>query len=140
MQVDELCTPDVEVAEPSLTAAEAAARMAEAGVGTLVIVDELRRPLGILTDRDLAVRVVAKGRRGRSLPVSKVMSDPVAWVHADRPLEEALAEMTRLRVRRLVVVDASQRLVGLLALDDALRAVLEEGSALRAALDANLSG
>jgi CBS domain-containing protein len=66
------------------------------------------------------------------------MSEPVAWIHVDRGLEEALAEMTRLRVRRLAVVDESERLVGVLALDDALCAVLEEGSALRAALQANL--
>ncbi|MGI9431555.1 MAG: CBS domain-containing protein, partial [Myxococcota bacterium] len=61
-----------------------------------------------------------------------------AWVHADRPLEAALAEMARLRVRRLAVVDDRERLVGLLALDDALLAILDEGSALRAALEANL--
>jgi CBS domain-containing protein len=138
MQVADLCTRQVEVIAPTTPVAEAACRMEAASVGTLVVVDELRRPLGILTDRDVVTRVVARGRSSSHTPVSAVMSDPVAWVHADRPLEAALAEMARLRVRRLAVVDERERLVGILALDDALCAVLEEGSALRAALQANL--
>jgi CBS domain-containing protein len=138
MQVADLCTREVEVVAPAMRVAEAAERMAQAGVGTLVVVDALRRPLGILTDRDVATRVVGQHRSPRTTPVSAVMSEPVAWIHVDRGLEEALAEMTRLRVRRLAVVDESERLVGVLALDDALCAVLEEGSALRAALQANL--
>ena len=138
MQVEDLCTRDVVVVPPSITISEAATRMKEQGVGTLVVVDPLRRPLGILTDRDIVTRVVARGASTRKTPASEVMSDPVAWVHADRPLEAALAEMARLQVRRLAVVDASQRLFGLLALDDALLAILDEGSALRAALEANL--
>jgi len=138
MQVADLCTREVVVVAPKITVSEAAARMTEEGVGTLVVVDPLRRPLGILTDRDIVTRVVARGASTRKTPTSAVMSDPVAWVHADRPLEAALAEMARLQVRRLAVVDDRERLVGLLALDDALLAILDEGSGLRAALEANL--
>lgn len=138
MKIVDLCTSEVEVIAPSMPVADAAGQMAKASVGTVVVVDEIRRPLGILTDRDVATRVVGQRRSSRRTSVSDVMSDPVAWIHADRPLEHALAEMTRLRVRRLVVVDEGQRLVGLLALDDILCAVLEEGSAVRDALRANL--
>jgi len=138
MRIVDLCTEQVEVVAPAVRVADAARRMAKAAVGTLVVVDELRRPLGILTDRDVATRVVGQGRSPRGTPVSEVMSDPVAWIHSDRLVEDALAEMTRLRVRRLAVVDDAERLVGVLALDDLLCAFLEEGSPLRAAIQANL--
>ena len=58
------------------------------------------------------------------------MSGPVAWVHEDAPVEAALEEMARLRVRRLAVVDERERLVGLLALDDVLCRVLAADSTL----------
>jgi len=138
MRVVDLCTQEVEVIAPAAHVGEAARRMRKASVGTVVVVDEIRRPLGILTDRDVATRVVGRARSARNTPVSKAMSQPVAWVHAERSVEDALAEMTRLRVRRLAVVDDAERLVGVLALDDILCAVLDEDSPLRAALQANL--
>jgi CBS domain-containing protein len=62
------------------------------------------------------------------------MSGPVAWIHQDAPVEAALEEMARLRVRRLAVVDERERLVGLLALDDVLCQKLTAGSTLGRAL------
>jgi CBS domain-containing protein len=138
MHVSELCTQKVETAAPDTRAQEAARLMARTGVGTLVIVDDLRRPLGILTDRDVMARIVAEDLSSRNTRVSEVMSGPVAWIHAERPLDDALEEMARLRVRRLAVVDSRERLVGVLALDDVLLAALEEGSLLRAALQATV--
>ncbi|MGI9432451.1 MAG: CBS domain-containing protein, partial [Myxococcota bacterium] len=80
MQVADLCTREVVVVAPTITVSEAATRMTEEGVGTLVVVDPLGRPLGILTDRDVVTRVVARGTSTRKTPASAVMSDPVAWV------------------------------------------------------------
>ena len=138
MKVGELCVRKVEVSSPRDGALQAARKMAEAQVGTLVVVDELGRPLGIVTDRDLMVRCIAEERDPRRTSVGDVMSGPVAWVHEDTSLEDALEEMARLRVRRFAVVDARERLVGLLALDDALCRELGEASLLARALRATM--
>jgi CBS domain-containing protein len=128
--VGDLCVRKVETAAPRQLAREAARRMAERAVGTLVVVDELGRPLGIVTDRDLMVRCIAEPADLKRTRVGRVMSGPVAWIHQDAPAEAALEEMARLRVRRLAVVDERERLVGLLALDDLLCLELGSGSAL----------
>ena len=67
--VGELCVREVETVAPDVLAKEAARRMDERAVGTLVVVDELGRPLGIVTDRDLMVRCIAGGA-DRSAPTS----------------------------------------------------------------------
>lgn len=120
MTVLEICTKQVAVAAPRETVVTAARRMSERGVGTLVVVDELQRPLGIVTDRDLALRCTAQPRDPRRTRLYQVMSSPVVWVRDETPVEAALDEMARLRMRRLAVVDAKNRLVGLVSLDDAL--------------------
>lgn len=128
--VGDLCVRKVETAAPGQLARDAARRMAERAVGTLVVVDELGRPLGIVTDRDLMVRCLAEPADPRRTRVDRVMSGPVAWIHQDASVAAALEEMARLRVRRLAVVDERERLVGLLALDDLLCLELASGSAL----------
>jgi CBS domain-containing protein len=120
MKVSDCCVRKVEVVGPRRSVSEAARQMKEAAVGTLIVVDELGRPLGIVTDRDLVLRFLADSGDPSRTPVERVMSGPVAWIHEETTLESALEEMTRLRVRRLVVVDGRERLVGLVALDDAL--------------------
>jgi CBS domain-containing protein len=129
-RVGQLCVRKVETVAPGVLAKDAARRMDERAVGTLVVVDELGRPLGIVTDRDLMVRCIAGGADPKRARVGRVMSGPVAWIHQDAPVEAALEEMARLRVRRLAVVDERERLVGLLALDDVLCRRLAAGSSL----------
>jgi len=118
----------VEVASPRDLVADAARRMAERGVGTLVVVDELRRPLGIVTDRDLVKRCIARPRDPGRTELAAVMSGPVVWVREDASIESVLEEMARLRIRRLAVVDPKDRLTGLVSLDDALSSELAEDS------------
>ena len=122
VRVDEICTRDVEVAPPEQSAQEACRRMRDGGIGTLVVVDALGRPLGIVTDRDVALRCVAEGHDPKRTPLDRLMSNPAAWTHLGTSLEDVLAEMARLRVRRLPVVDERERLVGIVSLDDALLA------------------
>jgi CBS domain-containing protein len=121
---------EVETIAPNAGVRDAAQHMAERAVGTLVVVDELSRPLGIVTDRDLMVRCIASPTDARRTGVSEIMSNPVAWIHEDASAQHALDEMARLRVRRLAVVDERDRLVGMLALDDLLLRTLGAGSAL----------
>jgi CBS domain-containing protein len=112
--------------------------MSESAVGSLVVVDALRRPLGIVTDRDLVVRCLAPGKDPERTRLRDVMSGPPAWVREDRSVEEAIDEMARLRVRRLPVVDDRDRLVGILALDDVILARLAPESLVSHALRANV--
>jgi CBS domain-containing protein len=95
-------------------------------VGTLVVLVEQKRPQGILTDRDLAIRVVGRGLDPNTTSVESVMSYPPETVLEDTPIESAIGIMRRGPSRRIVVVDDQDRLVGLLSLDDILELLSEE--------------
>jgi CBS domain-containing protein len=109
---------------------EAARRMGEANVGSLIIVDETQIPLGILTDRDIALRCVAEKRDPDTTPVGSVMTTPVERVLESTPIEDALGRMAGTAVRRLVVTDDEGRLVGILALDDVVELLVEEAETI----------
>ena len=136
--VGDLLISDVVTVRPEESLRTAARRMVEAEIGTLIVVDPLARPLGILTDRDVMARCVAAGRNPRRTRVGRVMSAPVVWVRAGVPIEQTIDRMARLHVRRLPVVDARDRLIGIVALDDALADRLGDesdcGRALRATM------
>jgi CBS domain-containing protein len=100
--------------------------MEEAKVGALIVLDAERRPVGILTDRDVTVRCVARERDPRETTIASLMTKPVVGVPEETPIEDALRQMTRSGVRRLAVTDARGRLAGLLALDDVLELLSEE--------------
>ena len=121
MTVGRLCSRVVATASPQETVRAAAQRMAVNEVGTLVILDATdgARPVGILTDRDVAVRCVAADRDPDQTKVIAIMSRPVHFVEEAVAIEEAVAEMARVGTRRLVVRDG-ERLVGILSLDDVL--------------------
>lgn len=99
------------------TIAAAAQLFADAGVGSLVVVDD-DRPVGIVTDRDLVVRVLARGL-GSDGRVDGVMSMGVVALDADDDVEELYAVFARHAIRRVPVVD-HDRVVGMISLDDAL--------------------
>jgi len=134
MSSGKVCVRRVVFAEARESVREAALRMTREEVGTLVVLDEARRPTGILTDRDVMVRCVAPGRDPEATPVGDVMSAPVASVVEATPIEDALERMRVLRVRRLPVVDEQGALVGLLALDDVLELLAEETATIGAIL------
>jgi CBS domain-containing protein len=129
MSVGKICVRTVVTARPEETIVTAAKRMAQYAVGTLVVVEE-RRPVGIITDRDLVVRVLAQEGAPQTLTVGTVMSDNLVSVQEETPLEEALRLMRSYQIRRLVVVSPTQELVGLFALDDMLELLGEEQQAI----------
>ena len=94
------------------------------------MVVEERRPVGIITDRDLVVRVLAQEASPTKLTVGTVMSANLVCVQEETPLEDALRLMRGHRIRRLVVVSPAQELVGLFALDDMLELLGEEQQAI----------
>jgi len=97
---------------------DAAEKMREAGVGLLAVYDGAEL-LGVLTDRDLVVRVVAKGLDPSATSVSEALSPRVFHCHEDDTLRKALEQMRTHHVRRLVVFDRKNEPVGLISVDDA---------------------
>jgi len=114
---------------PEETVHEAAKRMAHHEVGTLVVV-EGHRPVGMLTDRDLVIRVMAKEPPPLHGLVRDVMTPDPVCIPEHMPLAEALVRMRVQQVRRLVVVNAAKEVVGLVSLDDMLRLLGEEQQAI----------
>jgi CBS domain-containing protein len=114
------------------SAQEVAEQMAREAVGCLVVVDEQERPVGILTDRDLALRVVATGGRAKETTAASVMSQPLVRVESTDPIENVIDAMRRHGIRR-VPVTRKERVVGLVSLDDL---VVQLGSELDSLGDA----
>lgn len=130
MRVLELLTKHVAVArrdEPLLTAIE---RMREEHVGALVVVDESddkRKPIGMLTDRDIVVGVLAKdASHVRTLDVGDVMTGDPVTATADEDVRDVLRRMRSFDVRRVPVVDSAGALEGVLSLDDVLVGLSDE--------------
>jgi CBS domain-containing protein len=110
--------------EPATTIVEAAKVMAEEDVGPVPVV-EGGRVVGIVTDRDLVVRVLAEGRDPNSTTIGEIASADLVTVQPDSDLNEALRLMAQNQVRRLPVVEGGQ-LVGIVAQADVARAADEE--------------
>ncbi|MCE4627970.1 MAG: CBS domain-containing protein [Desulfurococcales archaeon] len=111
-------TPNPVTVTPDETVYEAAVKMAELGVGALPVIDEEGRLVGIFTERDLLVRVVAKGLDPTKIRVGEVMTPNPVTVGPDEPVEEALRLMAKIRARHLPVVDEKGRLVGIVSIRD----------------------
>lgn len=126
MSVGRICSREVDTAEPDESVRVCAQRMGTRDVGTLVVLDESRKPLGILTDRDVVVRVVGPGMDPETTRVRQVMSKQLHTCFEDAPIEDALRRMRAQSVRRLLVVERGGPLVGILALDDVLELLAEE--------------
>lgn len=135
MSVGRICSRDVHLADSNESVALAAMRMRNHQVGTLVVLDEQKRPIGIVTDRDLAVRVMAAGKDPHSCNVAEIMTRSPKTVREDAPIEEALNQMSQLGVRRMIVVDEEHRLAGIVSLDDVLSLLGEEISRIGRLLD-----
>jgi CBS domain-containing protein len=123
MRAGELCIRQVVTAQREESVVTAAQRMAEHGVGDLIVVEDEReqpgRPIGIVTDRDLVVYVLTSAARAPSeVTVGQVMTPELATVDEQDDAETVLATMKERGVRRLPVVDREGRLQGILSLDD----------------------
>jgi CBS domain-containing protein len=117
--IKEVMTSDVRACEPNATVADAAKVMAQEDVGPVPIVED-GRLVGIVTDRDIVVRVVAEGRDPNATTVKEIASSELVTVSPDDDLDEALNLLAERQVRRLPVVDGD-RLVGIVAQADIAR-------------------
>jgi len=116
MRISDCMTRDVRVADPAQTIREAARMMAELDTGILPV-GENDRMIGMITDRDIALRAVAEGK-GPDTPVREAMSPEIRYCYEDDDVEDVLRNMAQIQVRRLPVVDADKRLVGIVSIGD----------------------
>jgi len=126
MSVGRICSREIDIAEANETARDAARRMHQRGVGTLVVLNEERQPTGLVTDRDLVLRVLAPARDPETTRVREIMTADPKVLREDSPIEGALGLMRAGSFRRVPIVDAAGRLVGILTLDDVLSLLAEE--------------
>jgi CBS domain-containing protein len=120
MLVDCICQRHVDTARCEDSALQAAERMHQRTVGALVVVSETCVPVGILTDRDLAVRVLAAGRDASTTCVREVMTPSPKTVRESASLEQVLTLMQSGGFRRVPVVGDQGELIGMITLDDVL--------------------
>jgi CBS domain-containing protein len=116
MRVAEVMTRDVRLIEPNQTIRDAARLMAEMDAG-IMPVREGDRLVGMITDRDIAVRAVAQGR-GPDTAVREVMTDEVKYCYDDDDTNDVARNMADIQVRRLPVLTRDKRLVGIISLGD----------------------
>jgi CBS domain-containing protein len=133
MPIGDYCQRDVRTIDARDTLRAAAVRMAEEGVGSLVVLQG-RQPRGILTDRDVSLKVLRDGLDPDATAVIDALGRDPVMMHETSPLRAAAALMRRAAVRRIPIVDARDELVGVLAFDDVLRLVAKELAGLAEAV------
>ncbi|HUG44925.1 MAG TPA: CBS domain-containing protein [Sphingomicrobium sp.] len=131
MKVSQVMTRDVKTVRPDTTAREAASFMLREDAGSMPV-SEGERLVGMITDRDIAVRGIAKGH-GPDTPVRELMTDELICAHEDDDVEEAATKMSQAQVRRLAVIDAKDKLCGIVSLGDLSREA--KGETAHQALD-----
>ena len=117
MQIKEIMSRNVEVIHPDSFIREAATKMKTFDIGSLPVCDN-RRLLGVVTDRDLAVRAVAAGRDPSTTKVSDTMTPELIYCFEDENVKEAAKLMERHQIRRLPILDREKNLVGIVSLGD----------------------
>ena len=117
MRIRDVMTAKVETITPDAKLQEAARRMADADLGFLPVEDG-ERLVGMLTDRDIAVRGVAEGKSALQTKVRNVMTKHVLYCFDDEETDRIANNMANLQIRRLPVVDRDRRLVGVVSLAD----------------------
>jgi len=129
MPISEICNREVIIVQPGNTVLEAAQLMRQHHVGDVIVVDDrdgVRIPLGVVTDRDLVVEIMATELDPASITVGDIMVPELASVAEDNGVFESIQYMRAKGVRRLPVVDKRGGLVGILTLDDLLELLAEE--------------
>jgi len=119
MKVCDAMSRDVQIASPKQSIRDAARIMAKIDAGALPV-GENDRLVGVITDRDIAIRAVAEGK-APTTKIRDVMSQEVLYCFDDQDLEEVAQNMGEMKIRRLPVVNRDKRLVGIISLGDLAR-------------------
>jgi CBS domain-containing protein len=134
MIVKDCMTRTVELVTPEMGVAEAARKMRDGDFG-LVPVQKNDRLVGMLTDRDIAIRCVAEGRDYKSIHVGEIMTDKVLYCFEDQNLSEVVENLGNNQIRRLPVLNRDKRLVGILSLGDLTHSRDLNPSQIKGAMD-----
>jgi len=132
-----VCSKPVVTAPATATAEEVARIMRTKNVGTVVVVNA-GRPIGLVTDRDIAVDVVALGKDSSTVRVGEIMRKKPIVIGADQGILDAAKIFAKTSVRRLPVVSKDGKLVGIIAMDDVIILLGNEMGHVAAALSAGL--
>lgn len=132
--IGQICSKPPVTASPDTTIREAAHRMLSQKVGAVIVVNSHGKPIGIVTDRDIAVKVVAQGGDPAVVRVGTLIRRPPTVIADDAGVLDATRLLSRRGVRRLPVVNRAGRLVGIISLDDILMLIGGELSHIASAL------
>jgi CBS domain-containing protein len=135
--IGRVCRRPVVTASADTTVQEAAHRMRRSRVGALVVVEN-GRPVGLLTDRDITVDVVALGKDPAAVAVADVMRKKPVVIREDQGVLDATRLLSKRGIRRLPVVDRAGKLVGIISLDDLLMLLGSEMRHIASALSNEL--
>jgi CBS domain-containing protein len=128
--IGEICNREVIIAPPDTTISAAAKLMRHHHVGSIVVVDATsagpRRPIGVVTDRDIVVEVTAMDLDPNQLTVGEIMERDFTTTREQEGLLETMESMRYKGVRRMPVVGSDQQLVGIVTIDDLLEVLAEE--------------
>jgi CBS domain-containing protein len=129
---------DVWSITPDASVLEAIKLMAEKEVGALLVMTG-EKPVGIVSERDYARKVILKGRSSQKTPIQDIMTTHVVCVSPDQSIEECMALMTEKHIRHLPVMDG-ERLRGMLSIGDLVKAVIAEQKLVIKELERYISG
>lgn len=116
--IGDLMSTHIETIDSSATAEDAAKKMRDKNVSSLIVLDNSDGSTGIVTERDLVRRVCASGARSKDIPVSEIMSSPVATIDPYSPVEVAADNMLHSKIRHLLVTDKDGKSLGIITLTD----------------------
>ena len=125
MPVEDLARTDVVTVEPGTAVSEVASKLGNEGVGSAIVVED-GQPVGIVTDRDIAVRVVAEERDGAGLNVEDIMSEDLCTAHPKDGFAEAARMMSDNGVRRIPICGDGGELRGIITADDMTELLADE--------------
>lgn len=117
MKIKEVMNPSAEMVSPNMSVYEAADKMLNENIGFLCVGDN-NQLQGTLTDRDIVIRAVAKGKDLRDTKVSEIFTDTLEYCEVDKDVDEAAQLMSQQQIRRLPVLDQNKQLVGIVSIGD----------------------
>lgn len=129
MQTRDIMTENPACCAPETNIEDVAKLMADNDCGEIPVLDEQSRPVGVVTDRDIACRAVAQGKDPQRTAARDVMSSPVVTATPDTSVEDCCAQMEQNQIRRMPVVDESGACCGMVSQADVARSASEHESA-----------
>jgi CBS domain-containing protein len=137
MSLERFCREPIVAIQPKQSVHDAALMMRDRHVGAVLVVDE-GRPVGIVNDRDIVVRAIVENRDPNTTPVRDVMSGSVTVVGSDQKIDDAVIAIRTAGVRRMPIVNAAGKAIGIVTLDDLVVLMAGELNLVAGAVQSNL--